>query len=111
MATVEYEEVSDWGSLATTVDDYFKHFNNYVFRGQADAVWKLESTLTRAFKKHYPNAGATRDLEEKHLHQFRENIRGRSSLDLAKTSKDELWALGQHFGLYTPLLDWTRSPY
>lgn len=104
------ENVNNWESLVSIIDEYFKHFNGYIFRGQADAEWKLETTLARAIKKTYSKGDFER-LENSQLHNFKVNLRGRSNYDLANTSDDELWALGQHFGLHTPLLDWTRSPY
>ncbi len=111
MASIEKETVDDWKSLVTTLDDIFKHFNGYIFRGQADADWKLESTLARALKHTSLKNKEKEQLENAHLANFKVNLRGRSNYDFGYVSDDELWALGQHFGLYTPLLDWTRSPY
>ncbi len=111
MATIEYTEVSDWISLSSTIDEYFTHYNNYIFRGQADADWKLESTFARAIKKIHKKKSDKQQATINHIKQFKEHIRGRTHLDLNITTDDEIWALGQHFGLYTPLLDWTRSPY
>lgn len=111
MASIENETVKSWKSLVTTLDETFKHFNGYIFRGQADAEWKLESTLARALKETSLKNKAKEQLENNHLTNFKINLRGRSNYNLENVSDDELWALGQHFGLYTPLLDWTRSPY
>lgn len=111
MANIEYEEVDNWFDLSLRIDDYFTHYNNYIFRGQADADWKLEATLTRTLKTLRKTVSEREEDAKVHLEQFKENIRGRTHIDLNNSSEDEIWSLGQHFGLHTPLLDWTRSPY
>ena len=111
MATIETEHLATWFDLTLRLDDYFAHYNNYIFRGQADATWPLDSTLKRAIHRNYPNEPERLRSWKSVLSSFRANIRGRCPLDLESSSDDELWALGQHYGLYTPLLDWTRSPY
>lgn len=82
-----------------------------VFRGHRRYDWGLMPTLARI-----PSSGIiTEELARKQLEQFRRAVRGRLS-DYALVSgesdqDDELWAVGQHHGLQTPLLDWTYSPY
>lgn len=78
-----------------------------VYRGQAGHDWHLSSTLGRLFD----GGSVPREHEESLLHEFRLAMRGRG-LDLSNINDDrEVWALGQHHGLCTPLIDWTKSPY
>ena len=113
MAISEREFRGSWHDLHLLIDDYFTHYNSYIFRGQADASWPLVSTLARTIRQHYPTAtqNQTSELVSEHIRSFKRNVRGRCTLDLEAASHDTLWSLGQHFGLSTPFLDWSRSPY
>ena len=84
MATIDYEEVDNWLDLSSRIDDYFTHYNNYIFRGQADADWKLEATLTRKLKMLRKNVPEREEDAKQHLEQFKENIRGRTHIDLTR---------------------------
>lgn len=86
--------------------DHNRAAGEFVYRGQAGHNWHLSSTLARLF-----DGGAVPGQHQEHmLAQFRLAMRGRG-LDCSKLDDEELWAFGQHHGLRTPLIDWTKSPY
>jgi hypothetical protein len=87
---------------------------NYIWRGQRDVTWSLISSLDRLFEKLRllsagPNVLEARSRE--HLEAFKYASRGRRGQNPPALAENEWWALGQHYGLATPLLDWSRSPY
>lgn len=103
---VGYVKISNWKFYSTFIQDIMQDYKGYVWRGQADSEWLLESSLTR-FVKHKKNF----DIEN-HLNEFKYASRGRRGIN-SKTelSENEWWALGQHHGLMSPLLDWSESPF
>lgn len=91
---------------------YYNHMNlfkGFIWRGQKNADWKLEPTLDRILK----DRGLDIEKESKrHFNNFIYAARGRrNNTSSMLNNEDEWWALGQHNGLITPLLDWTTSPF
>lgn len=95
-----------WKVFSDFISQELLHFPGYIFRGHACSTWRLEPTLDRIID----NPISTRRQE--HLERFKYETRGRRGVN-PPTMEDEndWWALGQHHGLATPLLDWTESPF
>ena len=99
-------KLSSWKYFSDYINQEILNYNSFVFRGHGNSSWKLEPTLDRIIK--YPKS----PKRESHLESFKFETRGRRGRNpsLLETEND-WWALGQHHGLHTPLLDWTESPF
>jgi hypothetical protein len=98
--------------------EVFKSVNSrrrsYLWRGQRRSDWSLSTTLDRQLEALGMSTLPLNSLESesaKHLERFKYAARGRRGSTPAVLAENEWWALGQHFGLATPLLDWTRAPF
>jgi len=104
-------ELASWKYFPDLVNSHGKLFasTQMIWRGHAAANWSLTSTLDRLLI----SRGTPGDqvVRERHLRNFQLAARGRRGAIPHVLTEDEWWALGQHYGLATPLLDWTRSPY
>ena len=85
-------------------------FRYYIWRGHRCDNWLLKPTLDRLLDR--LSKGADSEAREEHLSAFKYAARGRRGPNPPLLStENEWWALGQHHGLATPLLDWTASPF
>ncbi len=98
--------LSSWKYFSDFVNQEMINFTTYVYRGHGDSLWKLEPTLDRIIRS------PTSFKRAAHLEKFKFETRGRRGAFPIKMEDDnDWWALGQHHGLATPLLDWTESPF
>lgn len=111
---IPVSRIEHWRDFSSLLESPF--FNRIdtqcIFRGHRRFDWEMTPTLARVTE----NGIVTEDIAKRQLEMFRKAIRGRISDhslldDEDEREADELWSIGQHHGLMTPLLDWTYSPY
>lgn len=118
---VQEIRLDKWCEFFQLTTGLFANNPAMIYRGQANYDWPLVSTLDR-LEAQYPKRKGVSGLppkyfdcppftEEQHLRAFRKTIASRRGPNAPKLDDDALWTLGQHHGLKTPMLDWTRSPF
>jgi hypothetical protein len=107
-------QLDSWEKLQKHVELRPYSLPDYIWRGQRDASWKLESGLDRYIRASNPKRTPEQSegIATRHLERFKLASRGRrGAAAIQATNDDAWWALAQHNAMLTPLLDWTDSPF
>jgi len=135
-------ELPTWDHFATTIAEIRAQYgsrvvedgngnsmpleNDIVFRGHADARWRLETTLERTTRERYSvqqyleradsvvneiESITGTDCKMPDFPAIREEIQNCSDSMRAHVPCYEYLVYLRHHGFPSPLLDWTRSPY
>ncbi len=106
MSRIHY--VNTWQEFLDLVEA--SDLRGWAFRGQKDAAWRLESSLTRYLSKYVPN-GRWSQQEDRAIRVFKRKAHYFLNDTSALEDDFRCLALMQHHGAPTRLLDFTKSPY
>ena len=110
------------GDFTKAVKEVYKSDNKILFRGHSKSEeYKLISKIDRNYESFITKVKKTgmsdvhritrNSFIENQLFEFRKKIRGKVDSERYFEDDELAWSLGQHYGLDTPYLDWTETPY
>lgn len=123
---MKIHKINNWNNYVRLINEQSKisgspiHTYNgkSIYRGQVKKNWKLSSSLERKFIPMLDDFQITKDFGwfdskcNEILDRFREGIiESNIQVNINLYNDYELWALGRHYNLLTPLLDWTHNPF
>ena len=102
-----------WDEYIAFINKHKQELKGCIYRGQQDPDWRLTPSFFRFMPEHLNSEQLQNLAQNHHLPNFRTYTRGRHGMSYTDPNDNDenWWALGQHYGLATPLLDWVRSPY
>jgi hypothetical protein len=113
-----YEKhVDSWYEFTSLLDEIVKPLSrqrhHFFYRGQVCKDWGLESSLFRQLKSGKGDLPRCFEIERDAKREFESQLHLHMDPAGFPDKKDWLgwWALMQHYGAPTRLLDWTASPY
>ena len=105
------KNVKSWRELRDFVGDLRDSNDEFLWRGQRDATWKLSSTIYRFFESQFIPQNDRMDYENRAVEFFQRRVKSARDLEVKISEKSEILALMQHYGCPTRMLDWSKSPF
>ncbi|MHC4189596.1 MAG: FRG domain-containing protein [Planctomycetota bacterium] len=90
----------------------FDEKTDYIWRGHSCHCegGRLRSSFDRKFPE-FSNDNRRDNKLKEIFYKFKQRLEELPDTKSNRLDDDEIWAIGQHYGLPTPLLDWTECPY
>lgn len=104
---MQYRNINNINDLIQNLDSLK---NCYIYRGQANAEWPLQSSLERTISSSWSHENVNK-FEDFSLKQFKSKFRIYDKENSCPISKLSWLSAMQHYGVPTRLLDFTSSPY
>ena len=108
--TLNLTSCDEFHNVVQIFNDKAKRVNtDYFWRGQRCYCegWKLKSS----FDRKYPNINNRKEKLKEIWNHFKKKLEELPDTKSDSLTEHEIWAIGQHYGLPTPLLDWSECPY
>lgn len=107
-------ELEHWNDISILNPRFLSGF---VFRGQGDSEWHIESSLERMIKRYHPNSQVAHKIypqgyEIDMLKEFQWKYPKYEKVNIPKDDEMIEWlSIMQHYGSPTRMVDFTYSPY
>lgn len=99
-------QLNSWSEFHAVVKK-FNNYPDYFWRGQESD--RFSPSLWSTFDRNIKNNEIRKKEYAKVFGVLKQRLSDVRNID--SFTDNELWAIGQHYGLDTPLLNWTESPY